>query len=282
MDRVRDAFLYFVAGMSMLSLLLAVYQAMNNSLKSAGVLAAVFFVSTMIVFIPQLEVLKAFGVEAKLREKLNEADVIIAKLNRLSALSAKVSYTMMAWGNRFDGPSAKDRQAIIDEVDRQIADLKLTPEQRRDITGQYVSFIGLDLLMNVNAIYERYSQYKSNKLNQALNRENTDINRAAVVKLSEGVNQWAIAKGPVLYAIKNWSDASLNDRLDGLLPVQWMNETDLTAARQFQKTILAMYEVCQRKGGYTPEAAEYNDKYRDAAGIDAKMKELFGVSLNDL
>jgi hypothetical protein len=65
MDRVRDIFLYFVAALTMFSLLCAVYQAMNDRLGSAGTLAVIFLVGALIVFIPQLEVLKALGVEAR-------------------------------------------------------------------------------------------------------------------------------------------------------------------------------------------------------------------------
>jgi hypothetical protein len=66
MDRIREIVLYFVAALAMFSLLCAVYQAMNKAAGSAIVLAGIFIASTFIVFLPKLEVLKAFGVEARL------------------------------------------------------------------------------------------------------------------------------------------------------------------------------------------------------------------------
>jgi len=79
MDRVREIFLYVVAALSMIALLCAVYQAMNDKNGSAVVLGTIFLVGALIVFIPDLEVLKAWGVEAKLRQRLNQADQIIAR-----------------------------------------------------------------------------------------------------------------------------------------------------------------------------------------------------------
>jgi len=61
MDRVREIFLYFVAGLSMFALLCAVYQAINDKNGSALALGAIFLVGALIVFIPELEVLKALG-----------------------------------------------------------------------------------------------------------------------------------------------------------------------------------------------------------------------------
>ena len=147
MDRVRDILLYFVAALAMFSLLCAVYQAMQGQIGSATVLGGLFVACTMIVYIPQLELLKVFGVEARLREvkdTLTEAQVIINRLNRLSAVNTRVSYMLMGWGNRMDGPTAKDKQSILDDVDRQLVEIHmLSPQERGAITKPYVQLIGL-------------------------------------------------------------------------------------------------------------------------------------------
>jgi hypothetical protein len=60
---------------------------MQKEIASAGLLAAIFLLCTLVVYIPQLEVLKAFGVEARLRQTMNEAVATLENLKRLSALS---------------------------------------------------------------------------------------------------------------------------------------------------------------------------------------------------
>ena len=86
MDRLREIFLYAVAALALFALLGAVYQAMNRQLGSAATLGAIFLVGALIVFIPQLEVLKAWGIEARLTKTLDRAEEIIGRLRRLKPI----------------------------------------------------------------------------------------------------------------------------------------------------------------------------------------------------
>ena len=79
---MREIFLYAVAALSLFALLGGIYQAMHNQNWAAGVLGGLFLVGALIVFIPQLEFIKAFSVEAKLRQTVSEA---VATLDRLKA-----------------------------------------------------------------------------------------------------------------------------------------------------------------------------------------------------
>jgi len=144
-DKIRDIFSYFVAALTMFAFLGAVYQAFHNEKGSAFTLGTLFLIGALIVFLPQVEFIKTLGVEAKLRQTVNEATVIIEKLKRLSAISAKSTYMQMAWGNRMGTPPAKEKQAILDEIDRQLGDLQVSSAERHEITlisNKVISFAG--------------------------------------------------------------------------------------------------------------------------------------------
>jgi hypothetical protein len=104
MDKVRDIFSYFVAALAMFAFLGAVSQAFQNEKGSAVTLGTLFLIGALIVFLPQVEFIKTLGVEAKLRQTVNEATAILERLKRLSAISAKSTYMSMAWGARIDAP----------------------------------------------------------------------------------------------------------------------------------------------------------------------------------
>jgi hypothetical protein len=190
MDRVRDIFLYFVAAMAMFALLCAVYQAMNGKNGSAIALGAIFLVGALIVFIPQLEVLKAWGVEARLRQSLDRAEEIIGRLRRLSEISAKATYLTMAWDNRLGSPSAKDKQQILDEVDRQLASLNVTAEERAEIVRPYIQIIELDYFYIFTRVADRYIEWKRGELGRRLRAENTGENHQALQKFSDAQSKW--------------------------------------------------------------------------------------------
>jgi hypothetical protein len=143
-DKVRDIFSYFVAALSMFAFLGAVYQAFNNEKGSAAALGTLFLVGALIVFLPQVEFIKTLGVEAKLRQTVTEAVATLENLRRLSEISAKATYMQMAWGNRWGGPPAHDKQMILDEVDAQLAELKVPTSQRAEITTPFIRAIGFD------------------------------------------------------------------------------------------------------------------------------------------
>ncbi len=190
MDRVRDIFLYFVAALAMFALLCAVYQAMNGKNGSALTLGSIFLVCAFIVFIPQLEVLKAWGVEAKLRQSLDRAEEIIGRLRRLSEISAKAIYTTMAWENRMGSPSAKTKQQILDDVDKQLASLDVTAEERAEIVRPYIQFIELDYFNIFTRVIDRYTEWKRGDLGRRLQAANTDENRQAVQRFSVAQSKW--------------------------------------------------------------------------------------------
>src|SRR5262249_49745344 len=88
MDRVKEILSYFLAAMAMFSIICAIYEAMNQRVGSAITLGGLFLVTTLLFYIPQLETLKAFGVEARLNRSLDRAEEIIGRLKELSLINA--------------------------------------------------------------------------------------------------------------------------------------------------------------------------------------------------
>lgn len=283
MDKVRDILLYFVAALAMFSLLCAVYQAMHGQNGSATVLGAIFVAGTMIVFIPQLELLKVFGVEAKLREvkdTLTEAQVLTKKLNKLAVINARVSYILMGWGNRLDGPTAKEKQAILDEVDRQLADMEITPDERASITKPFVQLIGIDFYYIYVVVMERYAKVKSADVTRAYERDKSDANRAAVQKFTDEEGKWMATKGGA--PIGNINGFVFEEAIDKATPRDWLSDQERVKAMMFAQQLIGMFKACEKKGGYTPEAADFVDHYRSPRGVDEKSRELFGRAYGDV
>jgi len=277
MDKVRDIFLYFVAAMSMFSLLGAVYQAINNEKSSAVTLGTIFLVTALVVFIPQLEVLKVWGVETKLRQSLDRAEEIIGRLRRLSVISARATYMQMAWGNRMGTPSAKDKQAILDEIDSQLTSLKVTTEERKEITAPYVQLIGFDFYILFTHTLDRYANSKGDMLVRKHNTNATEDSQNGLNKYNAAVGKWrgaALGHGPY----ERLKDYKLADEMQKVMPTDWLDEKERAATEKFKTEIIGLFDACAAKGGFTPAAADYYDRYHDLAGYDRKIEELFGYN----
>jgi hypothetical protein len=98
-------------------------------------------------------------------------------MKRLSEINARASYMTMAWGNRMGAPSAKEKQAILDEVDAQLTDLNVTPEERKAITRPYTQMIAWDFYLLFTQIFNRYLNWKNADLVRRLNANQTEENR---------------------------------------------------------------------------------------------------------
>jgi hypothetical protein len=281
MDRIRDILLYVAAAFAMLSFACAVYQAMNDKLTSAGVLAAISVACTLLVFFPKLEMFKAFGVEARLSKTLDRAEEILQKLQRLSIISARTSYMTMAWGNRMGTPSAKDKQAVLDEVDQQLADLKVSAQERDVLKRPYVQLIGFDFFMLFTRVFDRYASWKNDELIRQLNANHNEKTKKAFESFSLSRDEWRrVALGDSLF--ERLTSYKFAEELQRAMPTGWLDERERKAAQSFGTQMVRMFEECERKGGYTPEAADFYDRYHDLGGYDEKIKELFGVNPSEL
>jgi hypothetical protein len=137
---------------------------MNQRIGPSITLAGICIAASFLLYIPQLETFKAFTVEVRLRQSLDRAEEILARLKELSVISAKVTYMTMAWGNRIGAPSAKDKQAILDEVDAQLSVLKVSDAERGKITEPLTQLIGADLYFIYIPVFERFIMWKQNDL----------------------------------------------------------------------------------------------------------------------
>jgi len=280
MDRLKDIVAFVMAVMAVFTLIGAAYQAFNNSIKSAAALGTLCALSVALLYLPQLEVFKAFGIEARLRHTLDRAEEIIAHLKELAMINAKVTYLSMAWENRLGSPTAKDKQAVLDEVDQQLIALKVGDEERREIKKPLVQMIGLDLWNIYSQVMERFLYWKRKELAQRANSEQSEEARAALQKFITDEASWrATARGESPF--KELANYDLEKYLVVATPTALLDETEKSLAEKFRTEVLGLYNGCRAKGGFTPAAAEFYDKYLDRSGTDLKVKELFGLSITE-
>ncbi len=281
MDRMKDLLSFFIAAMAMVSLLCAVYEAMNQRNWSAGALAGLFVVSTLLFYLPQLETLSAFGIQARLRNTLDRAEEIIDRLKKLAEVNAKVTYLTLAWGNRLGSPSAVEKQKVLDEMDAQLHALKVDDAERLAIAQPLTTLIGVDLYTAYSHVMERIVFWIETLEARKLNTNRTPETEAAYQKLVTTIAAWRRAnagKGPG----NDLPNYDLSSHLSRETPIAILSEPQKAAAQALRVELLRLYDSCAKRGGYTPEAAEYLDRHigenylREA---DMTVKELFGIDV---
>jgi len=268
-ERFKQAFAYALAIMALLSLFGAIYQAMTQQPQSAAILGALFLAAAFLFYLPQLETFKAFMVEVRLRQSVDRAEEIIERLRQVFIVNAKTTYMTLAWGNRWGSPKATEKQTLLDDVDQQLRALNVSDVERRAISDKFVAMIGIDLYVIYLHIFERYVAWK--------NSNQRTLSPAERQKLSDEINKWRRNLG---HPGRELATYDLMEHLQRATPIEVLDADHRPTAEKFRSEILALHTACREKGGFTLEAAQFCDRYRDETGQSAKVKELFGSHVN--
>jgi hypothetical protein len=272
LDRLRDVVLFVTGLLAIGALIMAAFEGFNQRVSSAVFLATLGVVCTFLLFMPKLEVFKVWGIEAKLQQTVTEAVATLAGLRRLADISARASYLTIAWGNRMGTPPARDKQAVLDEIDAQLKELKVSPEEVAKIQLPFVRMVRLDFFFMFQAVLLQYATIKNSKLVD-------DAHAAAgqrgsldpTLKHSELITAWTTNNdwGAML------EQQSLADVLNDFIPKsgEWLDDKELSVFKKFKDEIVRLNADCEKKGGYTAEAAAYYDRYSGDHNID-KAKQL--------
>jgi len=152
------------------------------------------------MFFPDIEVLKGFGIEAKLRARLTEAEEILAKLRRLALVNAKMAYQELGWGSRFAGPKTIDKQRLADEVDRVLTELGGSSELA-SMKEDYLRFAIHDVSQVFGAIVEIRARHYQVKIHEQIreigNQDAEELERLQQEERSLGQPVRELAFGPL-------------------------------------------------------------------------------------
>lgn len=129
---------------------LAVLLTVADKIPGATLMASMFVVLMLMHYLPQMEYFKAYGIEAKMRQKLDEADEILKKLKASAVVSGKLAYHVFGWGSRMSHP-VRQKQTVADDVDELLKGAGVSEEQLAKIKWQYLRFILYDLDYALNS-----------------------------------------------------------------------------------------------------------------------------------
>lgn len=144
MEKLREIYVFVCFTLGVGALILCVFQAWSGKITSASALGAAFVLCSVFLFLSQIKTFKIWEIQVELRETLDRADEIIGRMRKLATISARASYLTIAWGNRIGAPPAKERQAVLNEINNQLAELKVSPEELADIQRPFVKMVRLD------------------------------------------------------------------------------------------------------------------------------------------
>jgi hypothetical protein len=276
MEKLREIFIFvcFITGVA--ALILCVFQAWSGKIESARTLGLAFLVCGAFVFLSQIKTFKVGDVQVELRETLDQAKDIIRRLTKLAAISARASYLTIAWGNRLGTPPAREKQAVLDEIDNQLAELKVSPSELADIQRPFMKMVRLDFFFLFQGVLSQYATILNTKLVADVIAAKDDPSSASAVlnRHSELITAWT-KRTRKDDPGADLEKESLEDLLNEYMPKrgEWLNDKERAVVQKFKAEIVRLNADCEKKGGYTPEAVTYYDRNSRDHNIE-KAKQL--------
>lgn len=253
-------------------LCLSIFFFFHDKHKRGIALSTLMFVCALLAYVPQLDSIKSGFVDAKFNRTLNQANDIIARLTGMAVTSAKVGYTTLAWGGRMASPYAKDKQSILDEIDRQLIDLKVSNTDRREISKIFVNLVGVDLFLIYRGVMEQVVQEKVRQAQDKLTKEQNPEHQAAYEGAVHQSENWhSDLDRP--YFVESFV---LSDHLS--IPSKMLDDREFGITKGFKDELVAMFNESAKKNGYSDQTAALVDKYRDETELAKKSREMFGAT----
>lgn len=256
-DVVKRASLVLAA---IVSFAAAVYLAIGDKVAAGTLMAGLFIVCVLLHYIPEMESIKAFSIEAKMRARLSEADELLKKLKTAALVSGKLTYHTLGWQSRMGHP-VRIKQRLADEVDAYLKSMDIPDDDVRSIKQSYLDFLLFDLLAHLVRLTELAKGEVFDGLRMEKNRiGDSDQSRSAAIEKQQSVLAPWQPTGVSLG--ENLSDFK-NSCLSRMPPDGAFESADRDRLRAYAVAVGDIGTECMKTGRLTDQAAEMIDATYD-------------------
>lgn len=257
---------------ALLCFMLAIYFAFVGK-EAAGTLMAGMSISTALLrYLPEMESFKAFGLEAKMRQRLGEAEAIVEQLKDSIIVFGKISYHLFGEGSRMSHP-VRDKQILADEVDKLLIQMKVDKGVLAEMKQDYLHYVQYDLNDVLQTVLQRLLQDQQKSLREKLSlvRGKDEAAAQAATKSIKSLDalirrDWT---GFPAYGFEQWC-------LDSLPPTGLLGEKDEQTLRALAVRVGKAGEACRREGRLGEDGCVLIEEWSTTGGTDHMFGQLFG------
>ncbi|WP_170513149.1 hypothetical protein [Ruegeria atlantica] len=157
---------------------------------SAGTAAAIGFGLLLFRILPDLESFQILGLQAKLRERIAEADELLNQLRQITAAQSRVAMLTLAYSNRMGGMSNSEKNQTYEALLQRLREVGLEKGEIALIVEPVLRMISRDLLAvftsALSEVVGRYGKLYQNR-GQELERELSDVSPGERQKQLESI-----------------------------------------------------------------------------------------------
>jgi hypothetical protein len=113
---------------------------------AATLMGTLFVVLVLMTYLSEMETFKAFGIEMKLRARLNDAEELLKKLRAVTVLNADTAFHLLTYTGRWDY-SAREQFRLAATVDAFMKDMNCDAEEMKRAKAPFIRMALRDLFV---------------------------------------------------------------------------------------------------------------------------------------
>ncbi|TXN68457.1 hypothetical protein [Methylobacterium sp. WL6] len=277
----------FLIGAALTSFGSAIYLCYVDKVAGATLCAALFGANLLFYYFPQLESFKAIGVEAKLRQRLDEAAEILQNIKALAAVSAQQTYYQLGWGNRMASASERTKSGMAEETNKVLEKLGFTNAERKKLQDPYIRFISVDIYYIISHIVgyllreksaeartEAQSIFGSNVVDQSSPKY------GRYVELNDYLSKIDSSHMRLEDKLEDPSILNLRELLEDDIPYDILTEREAQIIRKISNEASTIFEACKDGGRLTLEAERFTSRVEGVDSSQAIYEKYFGKKMS--
>lgn len=252
-------------------LIVAVVLAIADRVPAASLMAGLFVVVVLFHYLPEMESFKAYGIEAKLRQRLNRADEILLKLKQTALASARLTYHTLGWGSRMGGHTQHERQAIADATDAALLSLGVEATEIDALKRDYILFALYDLFQCFDGVVGLCAD---KHLTRVRKRDDAaDVQPEEKKRLADELKSLHESRGQI-DLLDELGRTEFNALVRSRIPATGISVKDMEIINSFADQVCRLAAECKATGRVTEATNDLIDK-NSTAGRQALYRELF-------
>jgi hypothetical protein len=252
---------YAVLAGAALLLVLAIVLALLDRVAAATLMAGLFVVLALFHYLPQMESFKAYGIEAKWRAKLGEADELLRKLRQSTLASAMLTYNMIGWGSRLGGIDIRTKQKLADEAEAALADLNVDSVKISELKRDYLLFVAYDLFQGFDTIVGMNISATAERMTKRINELGNNPELPDVRELGEKQRVLRQAR-PSLDLVRDLQKVDIRQYAQARIPTSGLDQKDESILRRLADDVADTVELIRRTGRVEEQAIQLLERLR--------------------
>lgn len=253
--------------------------AYQNKAAAATVLGALTGVFLIFIYLPMMDNFAFFGLKAKLRERINEAEELTKMLRASAETSSKMLLHQLGYMNRMSEVPWETKRRFMREIEDNLSMHEIPEEQVRLMRDPLLKFLTIDLLVIPhNIVASRVAHLKA-KIQRQISATFPNGIEMADPRYVELNAQWEKLRPPEdRYASLLLSEEPLRPRafLSEMLATTQLPEDEIRRLGGFIEEVSSTAEEIWTQHTITDRSLAYLAAYPEYDSWQAKYKEIYG------